>query len=387
MRKVTIMRAAWFALLACLQPWTMQPAQAEEVRQVTLGLSAWLTQPIVQSAWHGAELAVEDANTLAARKKSSWRFRLLAQDDQGTANFGVNVARYFIKEKVTGVLGPWSSDAAMATAELYEAARIPQISFTAGTSQWTSQGNRMPFRVVGGTTEVGATMAEVVTNTLKGKRVFVVHNDSAYSNALTDELTARLVNRPGLTATRYLVGRRTTDFNATIKAANQYQADVIVFLALFPQAAAFVEEVRRSGSEAKVLLVGGASSLSFGQAEMPQAYVLEYELAREQCPRWKAFTQAYVRRYDAPPSPYSYYAYDAASVLIAAILQSDSTDGEKIAASLRQIRHAGLSGPISFAAGGANAAPRFRLYQYQNKGQWRPAGVFPPGAGQNEKCL
>ncbi|MGL1418849.1 hypothetical protein ACSTIS_23365, partial [Vibrio parahaemolyticus] len=74
----------------------------------------------------------------------------------------------------------------------------------------------------------------------------VVHNDSAYSNALTDELTARLVNRPGLTATRYLVGRRTTDFNATIKAANQYQADVIVFLALFPQAAAFVEEVRRS---------------------------------------------------------------------------------------------------------------------------------------------
>lgn len=362
-------------------------SQAEETRTVTLGLSAWITQPIVQSAWHGAELAVEDANALAARKKSSWRFRLLAQDDQGTANFGVNVARYFIKEKVTGVLGPWSSDAAMATAELYEAARIPQISFTAGTSQWTSQGNRMPFRVVGGTTEVGATMAEVVTNTLKGKRVFVVHNDSAYSNALTDELTSRLVNRPGLTATRYLVGRRSTDFNATVKAASQYQADVLVFLALFPQAAAFVEEVRRSGLDAKVLLVGGASSLSFGQAEMPQAYVLEYELAREQCPRWKAFTQAYVRRYDAPPSPYSYYAYDAASVLIAAILQSDSTDGEKIAASLRQIRHAGLSGPISFAAGGANAAPRFRLYQYQNKGQWRPAGVFPPGAGQNEKCL
>ncbi|MFT2603755.1 hypothetical protein ACMWQW_28165, partial [Escherichia coli] len=82
----------------------MQPAQAEEVRQVTLGLSAWLTQPIVQSAWHGAELAVEDANTLAARKKSSWRFRLLAQDDQGSANFGVNVARYFIKEKVAGVI-------------------------------------------------------------------------------------------------------------------------------------------------------------------------------------------------------------------------------------------------------------------------------------------
>ncbi|MFX6949844.1 hypothetical protein ABTH81_22470, partial [Acinetobacter baumannii] len=80
------------------------------------------------------------------------------------------------------------------------------------------------------------------------------------------------------------------------------------------------EEVRRSGSEAKVLLVGGASSLSFGEAALPQAYVLEYELAREQCPRWKAFTQAYIRRYNAAPSPYSYYAYDAASVLIAAIL-------------------------------------------------------------------
>ncbi|NUT62618.1 branched-chain amino acid ABC transporter substrate-binding protein [Herbaspirillum sp. C9C3] len=376
------------ALLVFLLPRTIAPAGAEELRPVTLGLSAWLTQPIVQSAWHGAELAIEDANALAARKKSSYRFRLLAQDDQGTANFGVNVARYFIKEKVAGVIGPWSSDAAMAAAELYEAARVPQIGFTAGTSQWTSQGHRMPFRVVGGTADVGATMAEVVVNTLKGKRIFVIHNDSAYSNALTDELTTRLVNHPALTTTRYLVGRRSTDFNAAIKAASQFQADVIVFLALFPQASAFVEEVRRAGLQARMLLVGGASTLSFGQAALPQAYVLEYELAPEHCPRWKRFTQAYVNRFREAPSPYSYYAYDAASMLAAAILQNNSTDGERIAASLRGMRHAGLSGPISFTASGAKAAPRFRLYryEYQNKGQWHQVSVFPHRAGLNEKC-
>ncbi|BEV17253.1 branched-chain amino acid ABC transporter substrate-binding protein [Herbaspirillum sp. DW155] len=384
MWSATIMRAVWIATLLL---WTMAPARSEDSRQVTLGLSAWLTQPIVQSAWRGAELAVEDGNALAARKKSSYRFRLLAQDDQGTANFGVNVARYFIKEKVAGVIGPWSSDAAMATAELYEAARIPQISFTAGTSQWTSQGNRMPFRVVGGTADVGAVLAQVSAATLKGKRVFIIHNDSAYSNALTDELAAHLIKHPGLSATRYLVGRRSTDFNAAVKAATQYQADVLVFLALFPQASAFVEEVRRTGLDAKLLLVGGASSLSFGEGELPQAHVLEYELAREHCPRWKAFTQAYVRRYNAAPSPYSYYAYDATSMMIAAIEQAGSTDGEKIAATLHRMRHAGLSGPISFTASGANAAPRFRLYQYHAKGQWRQVGVFPPGAGQNEKCL
>lgn len=38
------------ALLVFLLPRTIAPAGAEEFRPVTLGLSAWLTQPIVQSA-------------------------------------------------------------------------------------------------------------------------------------------------------------------------------------------------------------------------------------------------------------------------------------------------------------------------------------------------
>ncbi|WP_237741885.1 branched-chain amino acid ABC transporter substrate-binding protein [Herbaspirillum rubrisubalbicans] len=381
MRRIT---TTMTLIIALWLPCTMTPARSEQLRYVTLGLSAWLTQPIVQSAWHGAEMAVDDANALAAKKKSSYRFRLLAQDDQGTANFGVNVAHYFIKEKVAGILGPWSSDAAMATAELYEAAHIPQIGFTASTSQWTNQGHRMPFRVVGSTSELSAALAEVVKRTLGGKRVFVIHNDTVFSNAVSDELISRLGKQAGTTTMRYLVGRRSTDFNAAIKAASQYQADVVVFLALFPQAAAFLDEARRARLEARLLLLGGATRLSLGEVDLSQAYALEYEVPRTHCPRWKSFTQAYTKRFNEPPSTYSYYAYDAASVLIAAILQSDSTDGERIAATLRTMHHAGLNGTISFAPNGAHAQPRFTLYQYQQ--QWRQVGVLPLGAVHNEKC-
>lgn len=285
-----------------------------------LGLSVWFMQLIVQSVWYGVELVVEDVNVMVVRKKFLWCFCLLVQDDQGLVNFGVNVVCYFIKEKVVGVIGFWSSDVVMVMVELYEVVCILQIGFMVGISQWISQGNCMLFWVVGGIVEVGLMMVEVIIIDLKGKWVFVVYNDLVYSNVFIDELIVCLVNWLGLIVICYLVGWCMIDFNVIIKVVNQYQVDVIVFFVLFLQVVVFVEEVWCFGMEVKVLLVGGVSSLFFGEVVMLQVYVLEYELVCEQCLCWKVFIQVYMWCYNVVFSFYFYYVYDVVSVLIVVIL-------------------------------------------------------------------
>ncbi|HZG21641.1 MAG TPA: branched-chain amino acid ABC transporter substrate-binding protein [Herbaspirillum sp.] len=362
------------------------PAGSENLTTITLGFTGRLSEPITQSALQGAQVAIDDANAMAVRRRSPLRFTLLPQDDHGNENFAVNIARYYIKENVAGVIGPWSSDAALATATIYESAHIPQIGFTATSSQWTGMGHRMPFRVVGGTRELAAALAEVASRSLGGRRVFVIQNDSAYSNALADALLEKLAaTSSGIALGRIQVARRTTDFHNAVQAAMQHEADVIVFLALYPQARAFIEAARRSGSKARILLTGGASNLPLPPQAEPRLHVLEYEIARDHCPQWKKVALAYRNKFGTAPTTYSFHAYDAASILSAAILQTGSAEGPRIAATLHQMRYAGLHGPISFAPDGSNAHPRYTLFRHD--GRWQPVEFFPAGSGRHEPCV
>jgi len=381
MRKVGTAVAMASALLSCIRA---DSAVGADIRYVPLGFTGRLTEPIAQSALQGAQLAINDANELAARKHLNIRFRLLPQDDRGNENFALNIARYYVKEHVAGVVGPWSSDSALATADIYESAHIPQIGFTATVSKLTRSGRAMPFRVVGGTSDLAAALAEVATGALRGRRILLIENDSAYSAALADAFVEKATSA-GTSIARFRAARQTTDFSAALKAAAQHEADVIVFVAMYPQASSFLEAARRAQSTARILLTAGASNQVSGQAEDGRLYVLEFEIPQEHCPRWKAFSATYNRQFKAAPSTYSFYAYDATSVLTGAILKVGADDGEKIAQALHQDQYNGLHGTIRFDAGGANAHPRFTLYRFE--GQWRPVQHFPADAGRRESCL
>lgn len=359
-------------------------ANAEASSPVRLGFSGRLSEAIVQSALRGAELALDDANKKAIAKGSGLRFELLPQDDQGSENFAINVANYLVKQRVAGVVGPWSSDAALATAKIYEDARVPQVGFTATTSQWTSQGNRMPFRVVGGTSDVATWLAEVAVKMLQGRRIVIVQNESVYSKAISSALAEKIANQYDQSVTRFIISNKTSDFNGALTSSAGKNADVVVFVAQYPQAAPFLEAVKRQKSGAKILFVGGASNNSAISMANSQLYVLEYDISYDHCPRWKVFSQDYVRKYNSQPTTYSRYAYNAASILAESILRIDSTDGNKLAAALHRNKHQGLSGEITFLDNGDASKPAYTLYRFD--GQWHPIEHFPKGARSGERC-
>lgn len=325
-------------------------------------------------------MAVDEANEQQAKVPTSIRFQLVPQDDHGNPYIATYVANYFVKSHVSGVIGHWSSDAAFAVAKTYEQAGIPQLNFTPTNSELTSRGYKTIFRVIGSSSDTGASQAEVALDVLKGKRIVIIGNDSSYSKGLTDSFVSKVVASGRTVLQRSSVAVTTSDFNTTLKSASESQADTIFFSGYIAQAEAFLKAAKRLNLKANILLNPGASNQNFSAHDNGNLYVLEPDRPQDECASSKSFYQKFLAKYNHPPSTYSRYTYNAANLLIQVIRQVDSLDVALVAPALRKIRYAGLGGDIAFDVAGNLINPTYTLYHAEGA-RWRHVRFFPSDRG------
>lgn len=373
-----------FASVVCLLLLT-ETSHADAIRIAKIGFAARLSDPLPQSALNGANLAIEEANRQTINTRNPIRFELFPQNDHGSANFAIGVANYFVKSQVSGIVGHWSSDAALATSKKYESAGIPQLNFTATSSKLTSQGYQTTFRVVGSTADIGLALADVALNKLGAEHAVVIGNDSTYSKAITEVFVKEMALKSGKSIPQTTVGSRTSDFNEALKFASENQPDMILFSAQIVQVKDFLQAVKRLNIKAKILLIGGASNEVYPQEDDGNLYVLEYETPHDECQKWRMFDKNYYSKYGHAPSTYSRYAYNATSMLIQTIRQIDSTDPAKIIPALHGMRYIGLTGEIAFDEAGNRVRPSYTLY-HSKKTQWMPVSFFPSDAVPEKRC-
>src|SRR5450830_513796 len=361
-------------------------ATADGSRTALIGFAARLSDSLAQSARQGTELAVEEANQQRYPESEPIQFVLLAQDDQGNPHLAVNVARYFVKSRVAGVIGHWSSESILAAGRTYEEAGIAQINFTSSSSQVTRQGYQTSFRVIGGTADLAVSLADAAIDVLQGQRVAIIGNDSAYSVALSNSLAAEVVARSKKVLERTTISAKTSDFNAVLKAAVDEHADVIVFSAYVVQLGAFVKAVKRLGIKAKILLTSGASNQNVTAEDNGNFYVLEPDIQQEHCRSWKTFEQKFQRRFGRPSTTYARYAYNATNTLIQAVRQADVVNGLPVTLALHKIHYMGLSGAIMFDQAGNSINPAYTLYHFEAPG-WRAVQFFSPDQRKIGQCI
>ena len=83
-----------------------------------------------------------------------------------------------------------------------------------------------------------------------------------------------------------------------------------------------------------------------------------------------AFTSAYTTKYGRAPSPYAYYAYDAAWIAMLAVLRAGKYDGAAIRAMIPIVgmQYIGASGHKIFDSNGDYAAADYRVWHVENNG-------------------
>lgn len=112
---------------------------------------------------------------------------IVSRDDESTPAVGVSRANDLIGQNVSLIIEGWNSPVALAMQPVIARAGVLDITtFASADSILSGEGNPLAIRLNASNAQGGAAVAQVIANTLKGKRIaFLVENDAYGIGTLT----------------------------------------------------------------------------------------------------------------------------------------------------------------------------------------------------------
>ena len=361
-----------FALALAL---TLAAAAVQAADVVRIGVVAPLTGPqahLGKDIENGARLAIDEANAAnPALGGKAVRFEVLAEDDQADPRTATIVGQKLVDAGVKGVVGHLNSGASIPASKIYSDAGVPQMSPASTAILYTRQGFKTTYRVMANDAQQGKALGQAAVKI--GRRVAVVDDRTAYGQGLADEVAKAVVAAGGEVVGREFTTDKSTDFTAILTSLKAKKPDVIVFGGMDPQAAPMVRQMRQLGIKATFMGGDGMQSAQFLKLAGSVAEGVigsSPGLPLEKMPGGGAFTRKFNARF-GKIQIYAPFAYDAATVLVAAMRKADSAEPAKYLPELAKLSIDGVIGPISFDQYGDLKQGAVTLYQVKG-GQWVP---------------
>ena len=342
----------------------------EETQTILIGYAAPFNWILPLHAMRAAQQAVRDANAKNIRINGrKLQFLLVSEDDKADSRVARFIANSFVTSGVSAVIGHWNSDTTLATAPIYAAAGVVQITTSATAEQITQQGYKSSFQMLGNDDTSAQCVIDYVINVMRAKRIALIEDNSVFGKNLTLEYSRKLKALNGNVVAYESVSGKTSDFNASLKKIKTAGADIILFSGTLRHSGELARAMKRLQVPGKLFLPGGSSNqafLSLAGKDLSDLLTIEPGSPKERSATWKQFQSDYQKAADWDVSPYTILAYDAVNLIVKAIQRSNSTDSRRIADMLHKIRFEGLSGKIMFNDKGARANPLYTIYGYES---------------------
>jgi branched-chain amino acid transport system substrate-binding protein len=372
-----------FALLAAACSRTASPPPAaSDIVTVTLGVAGPLTGSIAHQGKddeNGVALAIDQAN--ARKLKIGGRtvaFRIMSEDDQGDPKVGTTLAQKFVDAHVAAVIGHLNSGVTIPASEIYSRAGIPVISGAATNPQLTERGLKGVFRTVGRDDQQGPAIAAYIANELKGRRVAIVDDKTAYGEGLASEVEKSLRAAHVTIVGRERTTDKETDFKAILTRIKNKNPDAVFHGGMDATGGLMLKQAREIGLKAQFAFGDGACTdemaqlagaagegLACSQAGLPAAAAS------------KEFRDAFIPRY-GETKLYAPFFYDAANVIIAAMQKADSTDPAKFGPEIYNVSLTGATGKIEFDSKGDRKDAEMTIFRMQG-GKIVPVAIVKGG--------
>ena len=328
---------------------------------------------------NGVELAVAEWNEKGGVLGK--KLELLVGDDQHDPKQAVSIANKFVNSGVVGVVGHWNSSASIPASEVYHRANIPMITPASTNPQVTDRGYANVFRVCGRDDQQGRVAAEFVVRQLKAKRVAVLHDKTTYGQGLADEFKKSLAAIGGdrIEVVYYSgITQGDKDFRGVLTTVASKKPDVYFFGGIYPEGGLLVKQAKEVGLSAPMVSGDGVFDQVFVRIAGPAAdgTYLTFSPDTTHLPAAQEVLKQYRARY-GEPGPYSFYAYDAAQVLLNAIEKAGTTDGFGVAQAIRTGVHEGITGRLQFDSKGDLLTTQYVVWITKNgtfEEFWKPSG-------------
>ncbi len=203
---------------------------------------------------NGARMAIDELNakgvTIGGRKAT---FQLLAEDDAADPKQGTAAAQKLVDSKVNGVIGHLNSGTTIPASKIYHDAGIPQISPSATNPRYTRQGYKTAFRVVADDVHLGGTLGRYAVEQLKGQRIAVIDDRTAYGQGVADEFEKGVKGKGGTIVGREFTNDKATDFTAILTSLKGKNPDVVFFGGMDAVAGPMLRQMKQLGINAKFM--------------------------------------------------------------------------------------------------------------------------------------
>ncbi len=295
---------------------------------------------------NGVELAVIEWNEKGGILGK--KILMIVSDDQRDPKQAVSVANKMVNEGTVGIIGHFNSSCSIPASEVYNRAGIPMITPASTNPKLTEQGFDNVFRVCGRDDQQGKVAADFVINSLKLKKIAVLHDKTTYGQGLADEFRKSLGNKVEVTYFEGIV-QGDKDFKAVLTTVKQKGPELIFFGGIYPEAGLLVKQAKELGLNAPFMSGDGVIDPKFIEIAGPYAEgtYLTFSPDPVKIPTAKAFIENYRKKY-GEHGPYSIYAYDTANIMLTAIKEAGSTEGKKIIEKLHALEFNGALGTIKF---------------------------------------
>jgi len=323
---------------------------------------------------NGTELAVKEWNRKGGVLGK--KIELLVEDDQHDPKQAVAVANKLVNAGAAGIIGHFNSSASIPASAVYNRSKVPMITPASTNPQLTEQGFEYVFRVCGRDDQQGLVAAIFVSDVLKLKKVAVIHDKTTYGQGLADEFKKALGDK---VAVVYYSGviQGDKDFRSVLTAIKGKKPELLYFGGIYPEGGLLIKQARELGINIPFMSGDGVIDQKFIEIAGPasEGSYLTFSPDPANIPSAKDFLNSYKSIY-GEAGPYSIYAYDAANIMLQAIADTQSTDGEKISKTIHNMEHSGALGELQWDVKGDVLRSPYIVWVTKNgkfEEYWKPS--------------
>jgi branched-chain amino acid transport system substrate-binding protein len=306
--------------------------------------------------FNGVKLAVQQWNEKGGVLGK--KIEIVGRDDEAKEPQAKTVAFELINAGVVGVIGHFNSGCTIPASEEYFRNNIPIITPSSTNPYVTDRKYWNVFRICGRDDAQGERAAIYAVEKLKVQRVVVLHDKTAYGEGLAGcfKKAVEKLAKPENIVYYGGIDKSETNFKSLLSTIKEKNPDSVFFGGIYDQAGLLVLQMRDGGITVPFISGDGVIDTEYLKTAGKSAdnsYLTFPELLPfakgiyEKFPEARKFNEEYAAKFKSP-GPYSLYAYDAANILISSIQKAGTTEGKKLAETIRSTEHNCCMGKIKF---------------------------------------
>ena len=303
--------------------------------------------PIGENLTNGVTLAIEDL------KKQGIEVDLIKEDDTGKPEKSMAALEKFAtRDKVAGVVGPYSSKCANAVSKLAEKYRLPLLIPVAAKEDITRQNLKWVFRLNATSDEYATILLSMAASLGKARTIAIINENTDFGTS-TAKSAVQYAAKHGLTVVAqesYAPG--SPDYRSTLAGIRAKNPDLVFMVSYVADAILLMRQSRELGLSPQAFLGAGAGFAT-------QAFAKETDISSNvfSSTQWTSdvkwpgateFAVTYRARFGKEPTYHAACAY-AAMKIMAETASKAKSDPQKTREMLKAGKWNGIMGEVKFA--------------------------------------